>query len=223
MNQRISFRQCACPSMIMCHTMVSRIFAFLVWAACAFGLAFWGLRWLAKPMSVPDYSAAVSMVNAPRSDMTRLLTAPETAASAAAPASDQSALAARIQLIGLMATPSGQGAGVALLTVDGKPAKAFRVGQLVDGEHVILAITKQGVNIGLPNDANVATAAVTLPAQALPAAATGTLAPSVNSVATPSMPATSPQAPPGGNNMSGAFGGPGGMPNGAPPLRPRRL
>ncbi len=224
MNQRISFRQYACPGMIMCHTMVSRIFAFLVWAACAFGLAFWGLRWLAKPLPVPDYSSAVSMVNAPRSDMTRLLTAPETAASATEPASDQSALAARIQLIGLMAAPSGQGAGVALLTVDGKPAKAFRVGQMVDGEHVILAITKQGVNIGLPNDANAATAAaVTLPAQALPPAATGTLAPSVNSVGTSNTPATPLQAPPGGNNMSGAFGGPGGMPNGSPPQRSRPL
>ncbi len=210
MNQRISFLQSACPSMIMCHTMVSRIFAFLVWSTCAFGLVFWGLRWLSKPLPVPDYSSAVSMVNAPRSDMTRMLTAPETAASAA-PTTDQSALAARIQLIGLMAAPSGQGAGVALLTIDGKPAKAFRVGQMVVEDHVILAITKQGVNIGLPNT-DLSTA-VTLAAQGLPPAATGTLAAPDNSTDSANSPALSPQ-PPVGNSMSGAFGRPNGRPAG---------
>jgi len=156
----------------MCHTMVSRIFAFLVWAVCAAGLAYWGLRWLAKPLPVPPHSSTVSMTAAPKADMARLLTAPETSPDAAGPSAEQSALAARIQLIGLMAAAgNGSGPSVALLSIDGKPAKAFKVGQSIDGEQVVQAITRQGVDIGLPGQP----ATATLPAQTLPAAATGTL------------------------------------------------
>jgi len=152
--------------------MVSRIFAFLVWAVCAAGLAYWGLHWLAKPLPVPPHSATVSLTADPKGDMARLLTAPETSPDAAGPSAEQSALAARIQLIGLMAaTGNGSGPSVALLVIDGKPAKAFKVGQTIDGEQVVQAITRQGVDIGLPGQP----ATATLPAQTLPAAATGTL------------------------------------------------
>jgi general secretion pathway protein C len=204
----------------MCRTMVSRFFALLVWAACAAGLTYWGLRWFAKPLPVPDYSATVSMVSAPRSDMTRLLAAPASSSAPEAPAADQSALAARIQLIGLMAATGGRGPGVALLTVDSKPAKAFRVGQSVDGEYVVLAITRQGVDIGLPNS----NAAVSLPAQALPPAATGTLTSGLPEQTDPNTGTATPPIPnpPVGNGMSGAFGGPPGMQGGVPP-RPRQL
>jgi general secretion pathway protein C len=158
--------------MIMCHTMVSRIFALMVWAACAAGLAYWGLRWLAKPLPVPPHSSTVSLTPEPKGDMARLLTAPETSPEAAGPSAEQSALAARIQLIGLMAAAgNGSGPSVALLAIDGKPAKAFRVGQTIDGEQVVQAITRQGVDIGLPGQP----ATATLPAQTLPAAATGIL------------------------------------------------
>lgn len=182
--------------MIMCHTMVSRIFAFLVWAACAAGLAYWGLRWLAKPLPVPAHSATVSMTVEPKGNMAQLLTAPEADPDAAGPTAEQSALAARIQLIGLMAANNGSGPGVALLAVDGKPAKAYRVGQAIDGEQVVQAITRQGVDIGLPGQP----ATATLPAQTLPPAATGTLpsampdTPPVNS-ATANSPPPAPMSP----------------------------
>jgi general secretion pathway protein C len=190
--------------------MVSRLFAFLVWAACAAGVTYWGLRWLAKPLPVPAHSASVAMTSAPRGDLARLLTAPESAASdTATPSTDQSVLAARIQLIGLMAAAGGGGPGVALLTVDGKPAKAFRVGQAVDGAHVVLAITRQGVDIGLPNTP----ASVTLPAQSLPPPATGTLASSTTtadpaSMAPPPSNSSSPSRTADDANMSNAFGQP---------------
>lgn len=176
--------------MIMCHTMVSRIFAFLVWAACAAGLAYWGLRWFAKPLPVPGHSVTVSMTVEPKGNMAQLLTAPETSPEAAGPSAEQSALAARIQLIGLMAAHNGSGPGVALLAVDGKPAKAYQVGQAIDGEQVVQAITRQGVDIGLPGQP----ATATLPAQTLPPAATGTL-PSVTPDTQPMSAAAPRQAP----------------------------
>lgn len=158
--------------MIMCHIMLSRIFAFLVWALCAAGLAYWGLRWLSKPLPVPAHSATVSLTPTPKGDVARMLTAPQQSASdAAGPTAEQSAMASRMQLVGLMAAGGNGQGGVALMSVDGKPAKAYRVGQVVDGELVVLAITRQGVDIGVNGQAP----SFTLPAQMLPPAATGTL------------------------------------------------
>ena len=40
--------------------MSSRLSALLIWAAVAASLAYWGLRWLAPPMAVPDNAVSVA-------------------------------------------------------------------------------------------------------------------------------------------------------------------
>lgn len=159
--------------MIMCTTMVSRILALLVWACAAASVAYWGLRWFAKPVAVPPGTGSVAMSTPPRGDLSKLLTGPAVTAEEPDP-NAQSALAARIQLLGAV-TPRQEHdpSGVALLVVDGKPSRAFKPGQTVDGELIVQAISKEGVKIG-PKDGE---ALLTLSLTQLPPPATGSLPP----------------------------------------------
>lgn len=154
--------------------MVSRILALLVWAAVAASVAFWGLRWFAQPAPVPPGTSPVAMNTAPRGDLARLLAGPAEAMAEAAPEPTQSAaLAARLQLVGVVAPRHGNATGVALLVVDGKPAQAFKAGHRIDADLVVQAISQQGVQIGPPGGEPI----VSLDLPLLPPPATGTLPP----------------------------------------------
>lgn len=152
--------------------MLSRILALLVWAAVAASLAFWGLRWMARPAAVPPGTSSVALSGtAPRGDVTRLLSPPANAADEPSAPSQQAMLASRLQLVGVVAPRQGGGGGIALLVVDGKPARAFKTGHAIDGDLILQSVTQQGVQIG-PSGGP---AAVNLSLPLLPAAATGTL------------------------------------------------
>lgn len=211
--------------------MASRIFALLIWAAVAASLAFWGLRWLAQPTAVPANAMPVSLDNAARGDMRRLLSGPAKAASAAPIMSAAAELAGRIKLIGLVAPQAGQHNGVALLSIDGKPARAVRMGGTVEGDLVLQNLTQRGAEIG-PADGP---AAVTLDLPLLPPPAMGALPAVVGLVRNnpnlprvpiegqaplapnavqglPTMPDPAPQGAPGGLVPPPHRGQPGGSP-----------
>jgi len=106
---------------------------FLLWALVAGSAVFWGLRMSARSAAAPAVAAATRPP--PAADpaaVARLLGA--TPAAAAAPAAP--ALASRLVLVGVVAGAASQ-QGVALIAVDGKPAKPFRVGATID-EGVVL-------------------------------------------------------------------------------------
>lgn len=149
--------------------MVSRILALLVWAAVAASAAYWGLRWFSSPIAVPPGTSAVALNTAPRGDMLRLFKAPK-ALEDAAVAEAPSALQTRLRLLGVVAPRRGQ-VGVALLSVDGRPARAYVLGSTVDGDQVVQTITQQGVQIGPAGGR----ASVNLSLPLLPPPATGTL------------------------------------------------
>ncbi len=152
--------------------MVSRILALLVWAAVAASLAYWGLRWMARPAAVPPGTSSVALSSAaPRGDVTRLLSPPANAADEPSAPSQQAMLASRLQLVGVVAPRREGEGGVALLVVDGKPARAYKTGHAIDGDLVLQSVTQQGVQIG-PSGGP---AAVNLNLPLLPPAATGTL------------------------------------------------
>jgi general secretion pathway protein C len=153
--------------------MASRIFALLIWAAVAASLAFWGLRWLAPPTGVPANAVAVSLDNAGRGDLRRLISGPAVSASAVPAQSGASELAGRIKLIGVVAPKAGQHNGVALLSIDGKPARAIRLGGVVDGELLLLGLTQRGAEIGPTGGPS----ALTLDLPLLPPPAMGALPP----------------------------------------------
>ena len=85
---------------------------------------------------------------AARGDLTRLLgvdPAPVVAAAAPEPAAD-----ARFKLVGVVSPRSPQAAreGLALIAVDGKPPRAYRVGAVVDGPNVLQAVNARGATLG---------------------------------------------------------------------------
>jgi general secretion pathway protein C len=165
--------------------MLARWWTFAVWALVAGSGLFWGLRLLVTAPPLPPGTAVAALGPAARGDLSRLLGTdppPAAASAAAAPPPD-----ARFHLIGLV-TPRASAAareGLALIAVDGKPAKAYRVGAVVDGPTVLKSVAARTAMLGPRDGAPQVTLSMAPPT----AAATGalpTLAP---------RPADAPEAP----------------------------
>ena len=185
-------------------TMASRIFAFIVWAAVAASLAYWGLRWLTPNVGVPSSATSVKLGGQLQGDFRNLLVArnaPQEAPSADPGAASQ--LISRIRILGAVAAAGAQDAGVALMSIDGKPPRAVRVGNTIDGDMVLLGINQRQAAIG--PSGGPAVAHVDLPR--LTPASTGTLPPPSGLIVTPPptppqvSPAMPSQVPPGGAPM----------------------
>ncbi len=131
---------------------------FALWAAAAASAAYWGLKAGGAGAVVTGPAAAMrAPLQADPAAVARLLgqAAPTGAVAAAAPP-----LASRFQLMGVVADNAQRGA--ALIAVDGRPAKPYRVGASVDdglvlqsvrGRQAVLAASAQGpavVTLELP-------------------------------------------------------------------------
>jgi len=175
-----------------------------VWALAAGSGLYWGLLVFVKPTPAPAHTQTAAATPSLNGDLSRLLgndpPPPPPEAVPAEPAAD-----ARFQLIGVVSPPARQAAreGVALIAVDGQPAKAFRVGAVVEGNNVLQTVAARGVTLGPRNGP--ALVALNLPPPA--PAATGSL---------PNMGGNF--APPG-RQVPGARG-PGGAPRAVPPVMP---
>jgi general secretion pathway protein C len=171
--------------------MLARWTTLVVWALVAGSALFWGLKLAARPLAVPAQAQVAVAGPGPRGDLTRLMgadAAPVAAAAQAAPAA-----AARFDLVGVVTPRSAQAAreGVALIAVDGKPARAYRVGAAVGEAHVLSAVSARGATLG-PQDGS---AAIALSVPPLEPAARGQL-PAAGAAAPPEMP-RAPTRPPG--------------------------
>lgn len=155
--------------------MSARWATFLVWALVAASAAAWGLKLFVTAPSAPPQVAVAGSSQLPRGDITRVLgaDAPPPVDPSAGESLDSAPADARFQLVGVVAPRGSETArgGVALIAVDGKPAKAFRVGAVVDGENVVQAIRTRGADLG-PAGGKVLVA-LNIPPPAPPA--TGTL------------------------------------------------
>jgi general secretion pathway protein C len=153
-------------------------------------------------------------------DLRRLLTGPVKASAPQVDTSAASALASRMKLLGVVAPrQENDRAGVALISIDGKPPKAIRVGGVIEGDTVLQSLTQRGASIGPAGGP--ATATLDLPL--LPPPATGSLPPPEGvSTTPPQQQSYSPPQPmnaaPGavGTLAAPEAGGPG-MPGGAAP------
>ena len=117
----------------------------LVWGAVAFSAVTWGLRWSATgDMPSKASAAAQALPEVDVSAAARSLGAMPVQA-AAAPS-----LSSRFQLQGVMA--GGPNAGAALIAVDGKPAKPYRVGAVVTEGVVLQSAQGRRVNLGAAID-----------------------------------------------------------------------
>ncbi|MBK1686760.1 hypothetical protein [Rubrivivax gelatinosus] len=144
--------------------MTTRWWAFGVWAVVAAGAVYWTLK-LVKPAPAPQ-ATVVAAAGALRGDLSRVLGAePEEAGPVESPESS------RFELLGVVASRSAQSDGVALIAVDGKAPKAFRVGAPVDGDTVVQSVRQREVLLG-PRGGD---ATVSLDLTAPPPASTGRL------------------------------------------------
>ncbi len=162
-----------------------------VWALAAGSALFWAFKVFVTPPAAPPHTQTAAPTVALRGDLTRLLgadAAPPSPVAAEEPVAD-----ARFQLVGVVSPRSPRAAkeGLALIAVDGKPPKAFRVGAVVDGTTVLQSVAARGVTLG-PRDG---AAAVALNLAPPAPAATGTL-PSVGGGTAPALRPLRPQ--PGG-------------------------
>ncbi|HEV8311649.1 MAG TPA: type II secretion system protein N [Burkholderiaceae bacterium] len=163
--------------------MTARALAFFIWAAVAASVMFWGLRLVVNAPRAPVHTAALNP-QAPAGDFSRLLGREPVVA--AAP-TVQAEASSRFRLVGVVAPKSSSsGEGLALISVDGKPARHYRVGAVVDGDTTLLAVSARGAELG-PRGGP---AGATLNLPPPPSAATGVLPNAVSGEApAPPMPA----------------------------------
>jgi general secretion pathway protein C len=132
--------------------MSARLVAFVIWAAVAASAVFWVLRLSASSPAAPAHTVAVAATTAPRGDLTRVLGAPPAAAGPVTVT--EPALASRFKLIGVAAPrEGGDRTGLALIAVDGKPARGFKVGAAIEGDLVLQSVTQRSAALGAPGAA----------------------------------------------------------------------
>ncbi len=113
----------------------------VVWALATASVAYWGLRLLARPGALAPASLVVSVPFAPDpAVVARLLGATP------AQAVPQASLASRFALSGVVA--GAPGGGAALIAVDGKPARPFRVGSVVEEGLVLQTAAARQATLG---------------------------------------------------------------------------
>ena len=151
--------------------MLARLCAFVLWALVAATAVFWGLRLLVRAPAAPPAAVVAGDAASPRVDLTRLLGAVPVALAVPVTQVDANA---RFRLLGIMApkpSATGPAHGVALIAVDGKLPKAFRVGATVDGDMLLQSVSLRSAALGGARGGP----GFTLELPPLPGAATGTL------------------------------------------------
>ena len=170
--------------------MLARGVAFLIWAALAASAVHWAFKLFVTPLQAPPHTQAAAVALPLTADMSKLFGVEvlPLVVAATQPPPD-----ARFQLVGVVAPRAYASTqqGVALIAIDGKPAKAYRVGALIDGTTVLQSVQARGAQIGPRGAPPLATLQLT----PVPIASTGTLPAAVSNVS----PSVSPNAAP---NMS---------------------
>jgi general secretion pathway protein C len=163
--------------------MSARWWTFGLWALVAGSALYWALQLFVIAPAAPPGTVAVMPGAGARGDLARLFgaDAPPPVAAAAAPVADN-----RFALVGVLSPRGALGAkeGVALIAIDGAPAKAYRVGATVKDETVLQSVRSRGATLGPRGGAATASLELTPP----PMPATGTLQAAVSGAGTPMQP-----------------------------------
>jgi general secretion pathway protein C len=161
------------------QSMLSRLFAFAIWAAVTASLMFWGLRLLASPTQAPVHTVSAVDGQGTRGDLARLFGAPPANSVAAAVPAQVAQASSRFKLVGVAARRDDRDAGgLALISVDGKPARAIGVGRSIDDGWVLQSVTKRGAKLA----SNLGADTVDLEVPPMAMAQRGSLPPVSNSI-----------------------------------------
>lgn len=149
--------------------MTARLLAFAIWAVTAATAVFWGLRVFVASPQVPAHAQPADGAALPPADLSRVL-GQEPVIVEAAPLAPE--MASRFQLVGVAAPRAAdRPGGVALIAVDGKPARAYRVGTAIEAGLVLQSVHARGAQLGPRGEAP----QVRLELPPLPPPNTGTL------------------------------------------------
>ena len=129
--------------------------SFAVWAGVAFSAVSWGLRWTQAPGAMTATEAPPLQVAVSTDAVARSL-------GVMTPTNKTPSTASRLQLVGVMADANGQ--GVALIAVDGKVAKPYRVGKPVLDGLVLQSVQPRRALLG-PEVSGASTQVLDLPAR----------------------------------------------------------
>jgi general secretion pathway protein C len=126
--------------------MLARLITVLVATLLAASVTFWGLKLVTNtpgaPAGTPPDGGGES--GPPKgADLARLLGA----ASANAP-DVPSAISSRFRLEAVIASAAADGFGVALISVDGKASRVFKVGSVIDRDLVLQSVGVRSASIG---------------------------------------------------------------------------
>ena len=190
--------------------MIARLSAFVIWAFVAIATVFWGMRLFVRADPVPPHAVVASDAVQLRGDLSGLLGAEPAAKVALAPQ-----MSSRFRLLGVMAAKAnadGSTPGVALISIDGKPARAFSAGARVEDQLVLQNVSLRSASIGAAQGG----ASFVLEIPALPAPATGALPKvMIEPASTPPAPVPAAvQRPAGATDLS---------PTGTRPPRPAKI
>ncbi len=115
----------------------------LLWGLAAASTVFWGLRLSAPADSLAPPAVTTGPVVAPDPVvLSRLLGGTPSEPVVAVPV----AASSRFALLGVVADSDGQGA--ALIAIDGKPPRPFRVGRTLADGFVLQSVTTRGATVG---------------------------------------------------------------------------
>jgi general secretion pathway protein C len=119
---------------------------FALWALAAGSAAYWGLKLGGRTGIVTaPLPPAHQVVAVDPGAIARLLGS--SPAAAAVPVAAAPSLASRFQLLGV-AAGAHSGAGAAVISVDGKPARSFRVGSAIDEGLVLQSVHGRQATLG---------------------------------------------------------------------------
>lgn len=163
----------------------------VIWATVAAAAVYWGLRLFVQPQAVPAQAVVASLAPPAGGDLTRLLGSPPVQPVAAAA---EQPVDSRFRLLGVVAPRGGQGAnGLALVSVDGKPAKAVTLGRELEPGLRLLSVSQREAGFGTSGAP--ATLKLTLPLLPEPARGRPGDAPPQAVGALPGQPMVQPQVP----------------------------
>ena len=201
--------------------MSSRLLSLLIWAAVAACALYWGLRLGVRPAPVPAGAVVATAPAAATGDLSRLLGVPPMLAPANAVTAP---VDSRFKLLGLVAPRAGQSSGLALISVDGKPARALAVGRELEPGLRLLAVSQRQADLGVSGRAPALSLALPMLAEAhrgrpgdLPGAMSGAMSGAMPA-GVPGLFVQPPRAAVGGATNPSRLPGTalGGLPTGAP-------
>ncbi len=125
--------------------MVARLMTLGIWAAVLASAVAWALPLFTRGTPVPAGASLAAPAPPAGGSLVRLLGQPPVMQEAEAPVVVP---ASRFQLVGVVAPRRAGGNGLALIAVDGKPAKPFTVGREIEPGLKLLTVAHRQVELG---------------------------------------------------------------------------